>query len=433
MSIHDVKISSSVIEEINRRRAEISRTSAEVTHLSRIPFAILESNAVKGSDNSLAKNNVLSGYYSDSKKNNIQFYGDELGHRPPPGITSITVNNKTPIGSVRQAVIEYQVWDVDTLTNFQKLYMNPGVYLFLQWGYNRQTTYPLSIFRDTSILELLDNKVISSKIALNKSNYDAIVGICVNFSWQLNSFGGFNCSTTIMSPSSLAYSFEFNKPSMKDNIFYQWITNRKKPTTGVVMSGDTKVEQNDINIGKSLVIVFAGYGYTDTQAQSVANAIESNFAPSIVKSIGIRGPQQVTLADLGIYSTNLRNDINNTSYETIYFIAHSSGIYNALSVLSELPDTIKSKIVFYNLDGIAVTSSGVSGLRHYTFVRAKNGNIKSKNFNGGDIGNCITLTSTATTEWKLHFAALSSTGDTSYNTDKDALSKWFSRKGVPGG
>jgi hypothetical protein len=153
---------------------------------------------------------------ADPKSNKID---RTYGIRPMPGITSVQVNNKSAYGSLREATINFYAWDKHQLEELEVLFMRPGYSVWLDWGWSQYidhnvqangiNTYPDNIAiknYDVAIPNLFqdiyeDNiyTSIDSAIEKSKGNYDAMIGFVKNFSWQLMSNGGWQCSTTLIS------------------------------------------------------------------------------------------------------------------------------------------------------------------------------------------------------------------------------------------
>jgi hypothetical protein len=150
----------------------------------------------------------------NSKKLNRQF-----GIRPMPGITSVNIYNKSAYGSLREAVVNFYAWDKKQLEELEVLFMRPGYSVWLEWGWAQYldhgdakqgvNTYPDDIkiknFDTRSPDVFSPNtedyyyQAIDQLVLKTKGNSDAMIGFVKNFSWQLMSNGGFQCSTTIIS------------------------------------------------------------------------------------------------------------------------------------------------------------------------------------------------------------------------------------------
>lgn len=261
MAIFASKINDIILAELRKRElANQNPISDNFNFAGRLPFIILESNAVDTKNgkvsNELAKNNRLYGGSQD-------FFGDiasgkqkllidtELGMRPHAGITSISVNNKGTLGSIREATINFQVWSVDELEKFQVLYMNPGVYLFLQWGYySLENILPIQSIvsnNPNSIEWIFKSNQIHDLVLKSNGNYDAMAGPCSKFTWKLNRSGGFECSTTIISPASFVYNMGINNSDMKSNTFYLWLSDHVAGVSTSVFNFTANSEEKEGN------------------------------------------------------------------------------------------------------------------------------------------------------------------------------------------
>lgn len=154
---------------------------------------------------------------SDPKSNTI----DRLfGIRPMPGITSVSVQNKSAYGSLREATVNFYAWDKHQLEELEVLFMRPGYSVFLDWGWSQylnhgpakqsintcpdnihieNLTAPVPSDLLSSIQEDKIYALIDANIEKYNGNYDAMIGFVKNFSWQLMSNGGWQCSTIIIS------------------------------------------------------------------------------------------------------------------------------------------------------------------------------------------------------------------------------------------
>ena len=230
---------SKVLDEISkelaiREKAVENPIKNKFSFASRIPYIVLESNAVSRDGSSyLAKSNILYGgspdFINSINKGEKKLFIDtqELGKRPHSGITSISIKNKGTLGSIREATINFSCWSLEELEKLTLLYLNPGIYLNLQWGFTKldDVAFVNSIFTRTKISQLRKRDIIVELVRNSGGDYDCMVGPCCTFSWKMNQNGGFDCTTTIISPASFVYNFTFNGPGNQDNIFYLWATN----------------------------------------------------------------------------------------------------------------------------------------------------------------------------------------------------------------
>ena len=143
------------------------------------------------------------------------------GYRPMPGIESATIINISAYGSLREATVQFYAWDRHQLDELEVLFMRPGYTCLLEWGWSQYldhdlgtngiNSYPskINIENFTKGIDIFEDKfddsedaiyaLIDKKVEKYKGNYDAMLGYVKNFSWQLMSNGGFQCSTTLIS------------------------------------------------------------------------------------------------------------------------------------------------------------------------------------------------------------------------------------------
>jgi len=70
---------------------------------------------------------------SDPSSNKV----DRLyGLRPMPGITNVTVINKSAYGSLREATVQFMAWDKHQLEELEVLFMRTGYTVLLEWGWS---------------------------------------------------------------------------------------------------------------------------------------------------------------------------------------------------------------------------------------------------------------------------------------------------------
>jgi hypothetical protein len=198
-------------------------------------------------DNKLAKQYVLQGgilndnklraglgdfsnAYSNKASDGTAY---RLGIRPMPGITNIDVKSKGAYGSLREATINFQCWDIKQLEELELLYMRPGYSVLLEWGwtpfldnsnkYNTRVEY-------TDIIDTAHNKEELFRLQYAKSadgnyvnekgekqttkgyqgNYDAMYGTIKNYGWTARMDGGYDCHTSIISMGEIMESLKIN-------------------------------------------------------------------------------------------------------------------------------------------------------------------------------------------------------------------------------
>ena len=147
---------------------------------------------------------------------------DQSNFRPMPGITQVEIKNKGNLGALREATISYKCWTLEQLNYLEKLYMVPGITCFLEWGWSMDFNgNPIIPNRDLATYysgaetenEIIEN--IRSDRELYKGNYDAFLGIILNFQWSLNEYGGFDCETTLCSKGEVTLALDTKTTSMR--------------------------------------------------------------------------------------------------------------------------------------------------------------------------------------------------------------------------
>jgi hypothetical protein len=185
------------------------------------------------SSNDLAKKYVLQGgILNDSKlRDGIgdfsraysttsadgRFY--RLGIRPMPGITGVDIKSKGAYGSLREATVKFQCWDIKQLEDLELLYMRQGYTVLLEWGWSPYLNNDgalSTIVEYTDIINKGYTKEELFKLQYDKStkdykgNYDAMYGFVKNYSWTARMDGGYDCTTTIISMGEVIESLKVN-------------------------------------------------------------------------------------------------------------------------------------------------------------------------------------------------------------------------------
>ena len=123
-------------------------------------------------------------------------------NRPTPGITSISVQPKDSKNTIVEATINFQVWTLKDLELYERLYMCPGVTLRLEWGWSMKCidsdidpapTSPSTVWSPVGYY----NMALGRRKETG-GNWDGMMGKVINFEWQLNNSGGFDCMTKII-------------------------------------------------------------------------------------------------------------------------------------------------------------------------------------------------------------------------------------------
>ena len=154
MSIFKDTFKKGVTDQIESRQAEIQkRTSLGMQYYnSRNAWIRMTSAVDVGSDKgALAREYILQGGLIDgitgtlrsglgdflNAYSNVGGDGEpyRLGIRPMPGITGLKIEHKSSYGSLRNATVDFQCWDIKQLEDLELLYMRPGYSVMVEWGW----------------------------------------------------------------------------------------------------------------------------------------------------------------------------------------------------------------------------------------------------------------------------------------------------------
>ena len=175
----------------------------------------------------------------------------QLGYRPMPGITSLNVVNKGAYGSLRLTTVKFKAWDKAQLDDLEILYMRTGYPVLVEWGWSmymdtsddtdkvptkksdkgqlkpkvtslvskdiKAFTSPTINAFDTSKDQ---DKLYDDILRLNHTfsgNYDGMVGIVQNFTWELMHDGSYDCTTILVSMGDVLDSIKMNRPTNVGN------------------------------------------------------------------------------------------------------------------------------------------------------------------------------------------------------------------------
>ena len=150
-------------------------------------------------------------------------YGDPLmrgnakggyGIVPMPGIIDFNIRTKSAYGSLREGKVNFVCHNLRQLAVLEILYMRPGYPVLMEWCWDPYINNEGKIVKGADIdKHYISNNVdffkgnmsqrnVCAEIArqkkLSNGNYDAILGLCKNFSYSARPDGGFNCTTELM-------------------------------------------------------------------------------------------------------------------------------------------------------------------------------------------------------------------------------------------
>lgn len=175
-----------------------------------------------------------------------------LGYRSMPGIVQIDTVNKGAFGSLRQSTIKFKAWDKPQLDDLEVLFMRPGYWVVLEWGWsmyidtykqedsakskpdvgtlsvgtdelNRYINKQMHTFNDPTLnpfdaglnLETILDKIEEFRYKFS-GNYDGILGRIENFTFELMPDGSYDCTTVLISIGDVLDSLKMNRPARDD-------------------------------------------------------------------------------------------------------------------------------------------------------------------------------------------------------------------------
>jgi len=148
---------------------------------------------------------------------------DDLGFKPMPGITNVSIDTGGKWQTLMQADIEFVCYDLDQLDIMTKLYMSLGCNVFLEWGHSNYFKNDETFERNVSPIDFFstNDKDLILKKATDKrknsnGNYEAMLGRVHNFDWTANNDGSYNCKIKVMGPGAILESLKINNANQVD-------------------------------------------------------------------------------------------------------------------------------------------------------------------------------------------------------------------------
>lgn len=157
----------------------------------------------------------------------------DFGYRPMPGITSVTVDSTGRMGSLRQATVNFKVWDRRQFDIMDALYFRLGFTVLIEWGHakyydnkgNLQSSeeYMINPFKDRLTKEEIQIQ-LNTNTQKAAGNYGGMLGVVTNFNYTITEDGGYDCSVTVMALGSVLGSFPINHAAVLPDTYYEQLT-----------------------------------------------------------------------------------------------------------------------------------------------------------------------------------------------------------------
>jgi hypothetical protein len=256
------------------------------------------------------------------------------GLRPMPGITGLDVSSLSAYGSVRQATVTFNCWDVKQLELLELLYMRPGFIALVEWGWlpyldnngNLQTNTDfysdefLNADSSKSLQERLTDLYLMSQ--KHSANSEGILGYIKNYEWAARPDGGYDCRTEIISTGEIMESLKVNysvnyreNPKVDYNLLFD-------PNTSEISTesyGNSIYNLYERNIiaglaGELIFYLYSKYGSIDDNTTTLKN---KNFRLSLLDNDGkITGDKGYIITLLGFQLSNTISATSSTKSNT---------------------------------------------------------------------------------------------------------------------
>lgn len=141
-----------------------------------------------------------------------QLYRPSAYSRPLPGVKSVSVEYKNVTGAVRKGTITWACHSLDDMESLAPYFLNPGRTMLIEWGWSTPKAAAQLDTTDKNEGWKLNNYYAKLNVKVGKKagmvenssgNYDAMLGIVVNFKFDLNRDGGYDCVTEVTSVGDL--------------------------------------------------------------------------------------------------------------------------------------------------------------------------------------------------------------------------------------
>jgi hypothetical protein len=154
--------------------------------------------------------NASNAYSNRSQGGNL----NRTGIRPMPGITNVAIQSKGAYGSLQEATVTFNCWDIKQLEELELLYMRPGYTVLLEFGWDfakvngATPSYDILNQRDITLNDAFAQ--IYELIDQSGGTYDALLGYVKNYNWAARDDGGYDCTTSIISLGEVLESLKCN-------------------------------------------------------------------------------------------------------------------------------------------------------------------------------------------------------------------------------
>lgn len=146
----------------------------------------------------------------------------ELGYKPMPGITSLSIGTGGKLGVLQEVKIDFKCYNLAQLEIIETLYMKLGFSVFVEWGHTNYFTNNGKFERNPMPLDpwLYDKKVdllqaIQEKKVQESGNWGGLFGTIKNFNWTIQTDGSYDCKIEVVGAGDILESLRSNQNSEK--------------------------------------------------------------------------------------------------------------------------------------------------------------------------------------------------------------------------
>ena len=136
-------------------------------------------------------------------------------NQPQPGLISATIKHTGTLKTIKRVEVSYTCHTLDQLKELEILFMSLGKTVVLEYGWSiKQDGTKVSgiMSKEDAALGFSDFQVKAKELSKTHLGcYNAEKGVVSNFSWEQDSSGAYNCTTTFSAPSEMMMSHDTQK------------------------------------------------------------------------------------------------------------------------------------------------------------------------------------------------------------------------------
>ena len=280
-----------------------------------------------------------------------------LGIRPMPGITSVDVKSLGAYGSIREATVNFQCWDIKQLEDLELLYMRPGYSVLLEWGWSPYLNNNGDLVTTVDYTDIINTKWVKEDLYSQqyaratdgnyvdvkgnkksvtgfKGNVDSMYGTVKNYSWKARMDGGYDCQTTIISLGEVIESLKVNYAPL-DNLS-SVISGKGLISNNIVSQDNTVFTVGSDSLSKSYSNNILAGIFTELYAIGRRVAIDNSNEVKEGKPYVLTDKKYGINYDLFIKNIEINSNEQNKSNQTKTVGNSPTQVYITLETLTHL-------------------------------------------------------------------------------------------------